>query len=168
MGRACTSIVTEYRNRKREHVAKYTIEIDCMTDDEIDEQLRELLWSYRQFYLRDLLEDKMVTGDELKLRGKQSKLAWDTLHAAFGNLLGSTEKLAKDYLQDSSDGAEERIQAQLKLWTKQLPWPAEVKQGGWLGTADNIKECNEKTKTFLKGNLWPFVKVIRYIFISLS
>src|SRR5277367_1510527 len=163
MGGACTNIVTEYRNRKREHTAKYTIEIDCMTDDEIDEQLRELLWSYRQFYLRDLLEDKMVTGDELKLRGKQSKLAWDTLRAAFGNMPGSTEMLTENWLQDSSDGAEERIQAQLKLWTKRLPWPAEVKQGGWFGTADKIKECNEKTMAFLKGNLWPFVKVIRYI-----
>jgi hypothetical protein len=166
MGRACTSVVTEYRNRKREHTAKYTIEIDCMTDDEIDEQLRELLWSYRQFHLRDR-EDKMVTGDELKLQEKQSKLAWDTLHAAFGNLPGSREKLTENYLQDSSDGAKERIQAQLKLWTKQLPWPAEVKQGGWLGTADTGKECSEETKNFLTGNLWPFVKVIRYIFKSL-
>jgi hypothetical protein len=163
LGRACTIVVTEYRNRKREHTAKYTIEVDCMTEEEIDEQLRELLWSYRQFYLCDL-DDKGVSADEQKHLQEQSKLAWDTLYAAFGSKGILTEK----YLQDPSDGAEERIKAQLKTWTKELQWPVEIEKGGWLGTADSAEDCNIQTQRFLGGNLWPFVKVIRYIVSSPS
>jgi hypothetical protein len=129
-----------------------------MTNEEIDEQLRELLWSYRQFYLCDL-DKEGTTADEQRRLQEQSRLAWDTLQAAFG----SKGTLTEEYLQDSSDGAEKRVEAQLKLWTKQLQWPAEVENGGWLGTADTVEECNMKTQRFLSGNLWPFVKIIRYI-----
>jgi hypothetical protein len=128
-----------------------------MTNEEIDEQLRELLWSYRQFHLSDLDKEGM-TADEQKHLQEQSRLAWDTLQAAFS----SRGTLSEKYLQDSTDGAEERIKAQLQIWTEELQWPAEVEQGGWLGNADTVEECNEKTQRFLNGDLWPFVKVIRY------
>lgn len=127
-----------------------------MTDVEIEEQLRELLWSYRNFHLSDL-DDKGLTADEQKRLEKQSKLAWDTLKAAFG----SRRELTEEYLKDSSAGAEERIQHQLRLWTKGLQWPGDSLQSGWLGSADTVEECNRKTQQFLTGNLWPFIKVIR-------
>lgn len=149
-------MVTEYHNRKREHTAKYTVEVDCMTDDEIDELLRELLWSYRQFYVCDLNKND-VTADERKEFEEQSKLAFDTLQVAFG----ANKILTKEYLQDPSDGAEERIKAQLKIWREQLKWPVKKHEGKWLGTADNVQKLNEKPREFSSGNLWPFVKVIR-------
>ncbi|KAL2063117.1 hypothetical protein VTL71DRAFT_6189 [Oculimacula yallundae] len=37
LGAACTSVVTEYMSRLPEHTARYTIEIDRMTDLEIEE-----------------------------------------------------------------------------------------------------------------------------------
>jgi hypothetical protein len=150
--------VTEYRLRQPQHKANYTIEIDCMTETEIEEQVEELLWSYRQFHLCDL-DAKDFTADELRRFDEESKVAWDTLKAAFG----TKAELTEEYLRDSSDGAAERIQAQLKEWTKQLHWPAELKHGGWLGTADTAKECNNEARQFLTGSLWPFVKVIRYV-----
>jgi hypothetical protein len=156
LGEACTSVVTEYHNRKREHTAKYTVEIDCMTDDEIDELLRELLWNYRQYYVCDL-NAQDVTADEKKEFEEQSKLAYGTLQAVFG----SNKILTKEYLQDSSDGAEGRIKAQLKTWTKRLKWPVDKQKGKWLGTTDNVEKLNEKPREFSSGNLWPFVKVIR-------
>jgi hypothetical protein len=150
--------VTEYRLRKYEHVARYTIEIDRMTETEIAEQLQELLWSYRQFYTCDL-NDKDVTADERNKLEEQSKIAWDTLKEAFGH----QHILTESYLKDTTDGAAERIRSKLEEWTHQLEWPAEAEVDGWLGSAEGPEECNMKTQQFLTGNLWPFIKVIRYV-----
>jgi len=149
--------VTEYRLRKREHTAKYTIEIDRMTEEEIDEQLKEVLWSYRQFYLCKF-DSMSITLDEQRKLEDQSKVAWDTLQAAFG----IKSSLTKEFLIDNSDGAEPRIRKQLEDWAHQLHWPAQTQSGGWLGSADTSEECEKKTRQFLTGNLWPFIKVIRY------
>jgi hypothetical protein len=156
LGAACTSVVTEYRLRKQGQTAKYTIEIDRMMDVEIKEQLRELLWSYRNFHIWDL-DEKGLTADEQMLLEKKSKLTWDTLKSAFRSRMELTE----NYLKDSSDGAEERIQQQLKLWTDSLQWPGDSHQSGWHGSAETAKEYNTKTQQFLNGTLWPFIKVIR-------
>jgi hypothetical protein len=127
-----------------------------MTDKEIEEQLRELLWSYRYFHISDL-DDKGMTADEQTQLEAQSKLAWDTLQAAFG----SKRELTEVYLQDTSAGAEERIQQKLKLWTDQLQWPGGEHESSWVRTAETVDECNKQTQYFLTGNLWPFIKVIR-------
>ncbi|KAE9378236.1 hypothetical protein N431DRAFT_554494 [Stipitochalara longipes BDJ] len=71
----------EYPLRKPSHTVRYRIEIDRMTEVEIDEQLRELVWSYRQF----ILYDREVTAEEQKHLERQAKVAWDTLRAAFGD-----------------------------------------------------------------------------------
>ena len=127
-----------------------------MTDKEIDEQLRELLWSYRQFHLYDLNSND-VTADEQQSLEEQSKLAWSTLHAAFGheNLLTET------FLRDTSPGAEEKLQEQLMQWTGRLPWPVNCRENGWFGTAETVETCNDQLESFRTGNLWPFVKVMR-------
>jgi hypothetical protein len=156
LGAACTSVVTEYRLKRREHTSKYTIEIDRMTDREIEEQLRELLWSYRYFHIADL-DDKGINADEQRRLEDRSKLAWDTLQAAFG----TRRELTELYLQDNSVGAEERIQQQLRSWTNEFQWPGGLHGSGWLGSANTVEECNMKTQQFLTGNLWPFIKVIR-------
>ncbi|KAH6696399.1 hypothetical protein BKA61DRAFT_683102 [Leptodontidium sp. MPI-SDFR-AT-0119] len=135
LGGACTNVVTEYRLRKPGQSAKYTIEKDQMTDVEIEEQLP----------------------DEQKRLEDQSKLAWNTLKAAFG----SRRELTEEYLKDHSAGAKERIQQQLRLWTNGLQWPGDSLQRRWLESADTVEECNRKTQQFLTRNLWPFIKVMR-------
>jgi len=156
LGAACTSVVTEYRSRSPEHTAKYTIEIDRMTDSEITDLLNELVWSYRFFHITDL-DVQNVRSDEQTRLEAQSKLAWDTLKAAFG----SHRELTQEYLQDTTDGAEERIKTQLTLWTRALEWPGDSHESGWLGTSETVSDCKSKTRRFLTGNLWPFIKVIR-------
>ncbi len=74
MGTACTSVVMEYRLRRHLQTAKYTIEIERMTGDEINKQLRELLKSYQQYFLYDL-DSKSFTADEQNRLEKQSKVA---------------------------------------------------------------------------------------------
>jgi hypothetical protein len=127
-----------------------------MTDVEIEKQLRELLWSYRNFYLWDL-DEKGFTADEQKRLENKSKLAWDTLKAAFG----SRRELTEAFLKDSGEEAEAKIQQQLKLWTESIQWPGDSQQSGWLGSAETVEEYNRKTYQFLTGTLWPFIKVIR-------
>ncbi|KAI9698042.1 MAG: hypothetical protein M1836_004395 [Candelina mexicana] len=156
LGAACTNVVTEYRLKKSEHTSKYTVEVDCMTDAEIDEQLRELLWSYRQFHLYDLKSND-ITVDEQQHLADQSNIAWSTLHAAFGH----EKYLTESYLQDKSPGAEEKLQEQLVQWTKQLKWPTQARKNGSFGSAKTIEECNDQLERFRTGNLWPFVKVVR-------
>ncbi|KAL5315379.1 hypothetical protein ACEPPN_016246 [Leptodophora sp. 'Broadleaf-Isolate-01'] len=160
LGAACTSVVTEYRSRLPQHSARYTIEIDRMTDSEIGEQLRELLWSYRFFHITDLDDIGMGADEQTRLEAK-SKLAWDTLKAAFG----SKRELTETYLQDPSDGAEQRIQTRLREWSSTLRWPDDSHESGWLGSAETAVECKSQTQQFLAGNLWPFIKVIR-IYLS--
>jgi len=156
LGKACTNVVTEYRLRTHEQSAKYAIEIDLMTLAQIKEQLRELLWSYRDFHLSDL-DKKGLTADEQKSLEAKSNLAWATLNAAFGHKKEFTET----YLKDSSDGAAERIQQQLKLWTDSIQWPGESQQSMWCGNAETVEEYHKMTRQFLDGTLWPFIKVIR-------
>ena len=126
-----------------------------MTDSEIKEQLRELLWSYRSFHIRDP-DDKGMRADEEKMESK-AKLAWNTLKAVFG----SRRELTETYLKDSSEGAEDRIQQQLKLWTESLQWPGNSHQNGWLRSAETREEYKKQMQPFSTGTLWPFMKVIR-------
>jgi hypothetical protein len=158
MGSACTSVVTEYRHSQNHHKSKYTVEIDCMTDDEINDQLQELLRSYRRFHLCDL-DKTHTTADEANQLRSQSQLAWDTLQAAFG----SHRELTKEYLIDNSPGAEQRIQGQLRALILSLDWPEGAREGTWSGAADSVLECTRKTTEFLSRNIWPFIKIIRYV-----
>lgn len=127
-----------------------------MADTEIEEQLHELLRSYRSFHLWDLDKMDCSSDEEIHLE-KKSKLAWDTLTSAFGARWGLTET----YLRDPSHGAEEKIQQQLKLWTNSLQWPEDLHQTTWLGSAETVEEYKTKMGQFLKGTLWPFIKIIR-------
>lgn len=147
--------MTEYRLRQQEHIAKFTIEIDRMTNQEIGEQLKELLWSYRQFYLSDL-DDSNATAEDQKLLEQQSKVAWAILQAAFGD----KDILTETALKDKSDRAEVRIQGLLEQWTEKLEWPNDV-DAGRCEAADNCEECAEKIREILSGNLWPFIRVVR-------
>ncbi len=128
-------------------------------DAEIEEQLQELLYSYRSFHIMDL-NDRGMSADEQNQLEQQSKLAWDTLKAAFGSKLELTEQ----YLRDSSSGAEQLLQQTLKRWANELEWPGDSYESGWMGTANTVEECRDKIQLFLKGNLWPFIKMIRSVF----
>jgi hypothetical protein len=129
-----------------------------MTNSEIDEQLRELFWSYRCFHISNL-DSKEMTMDQQQLLEKRSKLAWDTLQAAFGSKEGLTEA----YLKDISSGADERIRLQLITWTKELQWPEGFNESMWRASANTVEEVQKKMEQSLSGSLWPFITVVRYL-----
>ena len=143
--------MTEYRQKTSKHTAPITIEVDYLSKPEINELVKELLWSYRQFYLPDIEE---ATTEEYKQYQAESEHAWSALEAAFGNKPG-----LKSILRDDSEGALDRITDQLIEWTKDLDWPQGGIDGKW--TAQTAGDCCDTTALFMCDRLWPFTKIIR-------
>lgn len=158
-GTACTSVITEYRLKAPHHTTPFTIEVEYLSEAEIEEIVKELLWDYRQLYLPGVEQE--LNADEYKKCCEQSELAWSTLGAAFGD----RREFKKELLRDNSDEARERALALLLQWTQELDWPEGGNDGMWRSTAQDAKECCEKTGQFMENRLWPFTKVVR-IYLS--
>ncbi|RYP02574.1 hypothetical protein DL764_005748 [Monosporascus ibericus] len=156
-GSACTSVVTEYRQKMREHsAAPIIIEVEYLARDEIADMVRELLWSYRQLFLPGVESDTTSAADYARYT-RESEQAWSALEAAFKH----QSRFSKEMLRDMSEGALERIQYQLIAWTNDMEWPEGGEAGCWRSTASNAEECREKTGLFMGDRYWPFTKIIR-------
>ncbi|KAJ4256900.1 hypothetical protein NW762_008996 [Fusarium torreyae] len=156
IGSACTSVVTEYRQKKTEHTDPITIEVEYLSASEIRELIQELLWSYRQLFLPSV-ESSETSEQDYNRYMRESEQAWSALHAAFKHKTQFTQR----FVQDMSDGAQERITDQLIEWARQIEWPQDGANGFWTSTAQTAKECVEHTKLFMQDKLWPFTKIIR-------
>ncbi|CEI60224.1 unnamed protein product [Fusarium venenatum] len=156
IGSACTSVVTEYRQKKAEHTEPITIDVEYLSTPEIRELIKELLWSYRQLFLPGVESDKTSEQDYNNYM-RESEQAWSALHAAFKHKRQFTQRMA----QDMSEGALERITDQLIKWTEEIEWPAGGVDGFWTSTAQTADECVEQTKFFMQDKFWPFTKIIR-------
>ncbi|CAG2005293.1 unnamed protein product [Fusarium graminearum] len=156
IGSACTSVVTEYRQKKAEHITPITIDVEYLSALEIRELIKELLWSYRQLFLPGV-ESNEVSEQDYNRYMRQSEQAWSALHAAFKH----KKQFTQSFAQDMSDGALERITDQLIEWTREIEWPTGGVDGFWTSTAQTSEECVEKTKFFMQDKFWPFTKIIR-------
>ncbi|KAF4335290.1 hypothetical protein FBEOM_10865 [Fusarium beomiforme] len=156
IGSACTSVVTEYRQKKAAHTAPITIDVEYLSAPEIRDLIKELLWSYRQLYLPGVESDETSEQDYNRYM-RESEQAWSALHAAFKHKRQFTQKFA----QDMSNGALERITGQLIEWAQEIEWPAGCVDGFWTSTAQTADECVEHTKLFMQDKFWPFTKIIR-------
>ncbi|KAI1870179.1 hypothetical protein JX265_006349 [Neoarthrinium moseri] len=162
IGSACTSVVTEYKQKRKEHVAPITIEVEYLSEIEIEEMVKELLWSYRQLFLPGVDSDITSDADHARYT-RESEQAWCALEAAFGHQPG----FQKSMLQDMSEGALGMIEERLIGWTRTLNWPTTDRKGFWTSTALTADECWEKTNIFMQDRYWPFTKIIR-IYLSAS
>jgi hypothetical protein len=156
IGSACTSVVTEYRQKKAEHTKPITIDVEYLSASEIEELIKELVWSYRQLFLPGVESDETSEQDYNRYM-RQSEQAWSALHAAFKHKRQFTQRFA----QDMSDGALERITDQLIQWAQETEWPTGGADGFWTSTAQTAEECVEKTKLLMQDKFWPFTKIIR-------
>ncbi|GAB1312304.1 Dynamin N-terminal domain-containing protein [Madurella fahalii] len=156
IGSACTSVVTEYRQKRPDHSALIAIEVEHLSAAAIEEVIKELLWSYRQLYLPGV-EGEGTSAEDYARYQRESGQAWSALEAAFKHKLGFGERM----LQDMSEGALERITAQLIQWSHELEWPGGGINGLWQSTANSAEECAEKTAIFMQDKYWPFTKLIR-------
>ena len=130
------------------------IEVEYLTQNQIEEQVRDLLFSYRLGYASDIKS----TGEEYRRIQREARRAWSTLRAAFGHRKEFSEK----FLSHELDGAFETAASKLIEWTRDIAWPkTEGNEGIWIATAENAKEYCDKTHKFMQDRLWPFTKIIR-------
>jgi hypothetical protein len=133
-----------------------TIEVDYLSESEIENLLKELVWKYRQIYLPWVESDEVNPKDYAQWQ-KESEHAWSALEAAFAH----QREFKKEFLTDMTDGALERVTDRLVRWTKDIEWPEGGASGRWTSTAQTAEECYNRTNTFMRDRLWPFTKIIR-------
>lgn len=156
IGSACTSVVTEYRQKTRDHTAPITIEVEYLSESEIEDLIKELLWNYRQIFLPEVEEDKVDAKDYSRYQ-RESEQAWSALEAGFRHQTGFNKQL----LCDMTEGGLAKATGQLIQWAHELEWPDGGNSGTWKATAATADECCEKTSVFMQDRFWPFTKIIR-------
>ncbi|RDL37034.1 Uncharacterized protein BP5553_04467 [Venustampulla echinocandica] len=157
IGAACTSVVTEYRQKTAIHVAPITIEVEYLSMSEIEDLIKELIWNYRRIYLPHS-EGENVTENEYTMMQRVSEQAWSSLEAGFSH----QREFSKDLLiNDMSEAGLAIANNQLVQWAHELNWPDSGESGKWTSTADTADECCEKTSVFMQDRFWPFTKIIR-------
>ncbi|KAM4054595.1 dynamin family protein [Hirsutella rhossiliensis] len=155
-GSACTSVITEYRQKLPSHTAPICIEAEYLSQDEIEDALSELLYSYRQLHMPGVTSDE-TSREEYREYEQESAQAWSALEAAFKHHHG----FSQHFLKDTTEGAFGRVKDQLIRWSYDIDWPAGGETGVWKGTAGTSHECLEQTDVFMGDKYWPFTKVIR-------
>lgn len=127
-----------------------------MTESEIEDSIKELLWNYRKLYLPEIERDKIDARDYTRYE-RESEQAWSALEAAFQH----ESRFSRNLLGDMSEGALDKITQQLVQWGRQLEWPDGGNHGRWISTAATADECCDKTSVFMNDKFWPFTKIIR-------
>ncbi|KAL8696199.1 MAG: hypothetical protein Q9224_002922 [Gallowayella concinna] len=160
-GSAVTSFVTEYHRRSPYHSAPFTIEVEYCNPEEIDEQLHELLVSYRELYQPGL--EKELENNEQLYREIETKsgVAASTLESIFPK----RPEVTPIHLRDESEGAFERIYGELKRLAALIEWPSGAVNGKWEATASSASECHDKVAHFMEQGLWPLTNIVR-IYLS--
>ncbi|KAH6678502.1 hypothetical protein B0J14DRAFT_582898 [Halenospora varia] len=156
IGAACTSVVTEYRQKTKDHTAPITIEVEYLSKPEIEDLIKELLWNYRQMFLPEVEEDKVDAKEYARLQ-RESEQAWSALEAGFKH----QRSFNKQLLSDMAEGGLAKATDQLIQWAHELEWPDGGNSGMWKGTANTAEECCEMTSEFMQDKFWPFTKIIR-------
>ena len=149
--------MTEYHQKTKEHQTPITIQAEYLSESEIEELMKELVWSYRQLYLPNLEQE--ASSEDYKRYQAESERAWSALEAAFGH----HPEFRKEFLRDQSPEAPDKIVTRLLEWTKDLDWPEGGIDGVWKSTAQSAEECCDKTAIFMRDRVWPFTKIIRHV-----
>ncbi|KAE8325321.1 hypothetical protein BDV39DRAFT_194466 [Aspergillus sergii] len=162
-GAACTSVVTEFRHTDARHPDRYTIEVDYMNEDEVNELLEALVQSFRMYYT-DFYREVTSIEDQERIRN-QSTRAWSTLNSLFRN----QPELTHEFLSDQTDGALSGILEQLRDWAAQSytrrPGGAALQHTIIPG---NVQECRYHLDMLTmdphdesEATIWPFIRLIR-------
>ncbi|KEF59256.1 uncharacterized protein A1O9_04100 [Exophiala aquamarina CBS 119918] len=160
IGSACTSVVTEFRQKDSRHTAQITLEVEYYTAAETEELLADMVGNFRKVQLLPKAqgtEEREALPRDKQHSENQSEEAWSALEAAFGH----HEAFGRSFLLDQSERAHDRIVSQLNQWTKLLHWPEEAKDGRYSVMADSEENCTAKIHHFMQNEFWPFTKIMR-------
>ena len=153
---ACTTVVTEYRKRRESDNAAYTVEVECMSHQEIEDLLQQSVTDYKRYHLLDLNSSERVENGEVEMLRKKAQLAWDTLKAVFEN----HDECSEDFFQNAGNPASALTQMVLG-WKNELVWPEGFDTCVVLPTAEDVPNCVAQIESFVQVWIWPFVKVVR-------
>jgi hypothetical protein len=151
-----TSTVTEYRKKRDNDHAVYTIEIERMRDREMDDLLRQSVVDYRRFHLRDHNDDPQSETADIESLRQKAKEAWDTISAAFGDQQECTERFLKD-----AGLLTDEITRRVFEWKDQIRWSRDFSTGVAIRTAESEDDCEEELQRLLEAWMWPFIKATR-------
>ncbi|CEO58542.1 hypothetical protein PMG11_03258 [Penicillium brasilianum] len=155
-GSACTSIVTEYRQKKSGQSQRIKVEVEYLCGPALEEHIKELLYSFRRKLLPDVAEDSLSAADWNRIK-EGSKEAWSALKSVFE----SEKEFSPKFLSDKSQEAFDRIANQLVDWAEKVSWPTDACDGKWVAYAESAEEFYAKTSLFMQERLWPLSKIMR-------
>lgn len=156
-GSACTSVVTEYRQKQPNQKDSILIEVEILSQSEIEDVVTDYLWKYRLFYTAE--DNNELGREEYRIYEAGALQAWSALSTAFGHY----QEFSERFLQDDSAGALELIKAKLIRWANEIDWPDNVVDSVWRSSARDSRECFEMTRKFMGDKYWPFTKLIRFV-----
>ena len=154
-----TSFVTEYRKRKPNHTDSFTIEVEFANPEEINDQIHELLFSFRELYKEGVMEESADVYQEIE---RHSEIAFNTLQSIFPN----RPEIEVGHLKGTEDHSFEEIENGLRSLAQGLQWPEGSVNGKWTSTAANARECHDKVAYFMKNGLWPLTNIVRWVQIA--
>jgi hypothetical protein len=128
------------------------VEVEYFSGVAMEDHVNELLWSFRRAFLPDVAKDSLNAAE-----WKEIKEAWSALESVFG----SEQEFNRKFLSDKSEGAFEKISAQLIKWTKTIPWPTGASDGKWVTYAETAEELCTKISLFMQDRIWPLTKIMR-------
>lgn len=149
--------MTEYRQKRPNQKDNILIEVEILSRSEMEEVLTDYLWKYRLFYNAD--DNNELETEEHRICEADALQAWSALDTAFRH----HQEFSKQFLQDDSSGAVERIKAKLVRWAEEIDWPDDVVNSVWRSSARDSRECFEMTRKFMGDEHWPFTKIIRSV-----
>jgi energy-coupling factor transporter ATP-binding protein EcfA2 len=160
-GAACTSIVTEFRNRKMDQTSPILIEIERFTDEEMKGMIEQAVADYRKFVYMGGSDDsdsetQYTNGEEYAIIKKDHDLGWATLDSAFGD----HDEFSEEFLKGESLFQGKEIAEQCIEWAQESVWP-EAEGVTKVEYAENAEGCSDLTSSYMEGNIWPFIKIIR-------
>ena len=154
-GSAVTAFVIEYRQKLDRHQKDFSIETECLTPADVDDQLQYLLEDFRRLAFTDVggLRD-----EEHSTMESQADAAKAVFKAAFGRVDGFNLGLLE---HENNKEARDVALRQLRLWAKELHWPSDMVGRFWTDGTDEAHECHSLMKVFLDNGLWPFIKSMK-------
>lgn len=155
-GSAVTSFVTEYRNRKADQTAPFTIKVKCADRSHLKDQMNDIVYDIRILNEQSTLDS--ASEAEFRLLEKKSAVALSTLESIFPNREESTEA----FLTNNEDGSFERIIARLRELTDEIEFPAGAETGAWVETANSALECRQQIMRFMENGFWPLINKVKY------
>ena len=154
--------MTEYRLRLPHHSEPFTTEIEYLTEGEVTNQLHELLCSYQQLCKPRPSE----ISNEVRVHIEhESSVALKVLQSIFPHAKEVSPSVLR---RSTTDKGFEIVLNGLKSLAKSLVWPAGARDGKWISTAANAKECNDNVGAFMENGIWPLIKIARYGFMLSS